>query len=331
MTLIKPVRGLDDGMRGNFESIVEADPSKALQVLIAIETRADPAYPVARAFASAHPDRDISVILTGPAGDRMGKIHNMIEALPRAKHERVIFSDADTRTTREMVEGTSAAFADGYDAVYAMPYYVAASDLGGLCFWAAFNHFFSMPAALSYRAGHYHLYAGAWMAYTKETLRKAGGLEALAHMISDDAGLGLRASAAGARKALLRVPVLVRETGTSPRQAYEHLTKWCIIGRWVLPSLYMAIPFVNPGVAAYVLLALGGKALFLAYVLSRMTVAWLQDRAVAGSPMAPSRYLILAVADLGMLLFWASGFRSRLSWRGTTYRLFAGGRVEVAG
>lgn len=329
MTLIKPVRGLDDGMRENFESIVASDPSGALQVLIAIETEADPAYPVARAFAAAHPARDISVVLTGPAGGRMGKIHNMIEALPRAKHERVIFSDADTRTTRALVEGTSAAFASGHDAVYAMPYHVPSAGLGGLCFWVAFNHFFAVLQALAYQAGQYHFYAGAWMAYTKESLRRVGGLEPFAHIIADDASIGLRVSAAGGRKALLRAPVLVSETGTSPRQAYDHLTKWCIMGRWVAPWAYRMIPVVGPGLPALLLLALGGKTLFLAYVLSRMAVAWLQDTAVSGRAMPLSRYLVLATADLGMLVFWASGFRSRLLWRGTTYRLFVGGRVEV--
>lgn len=329
MTLIKPVRGLDDGMRENFETIVASDPSRALQILIAIETRADPAYPVALAFAAAHPDRDISLVLTGPAGGRMGKIHNMIEALPRAKHERVIFSDADTRTTRDLVEETSAAFAAGHDAAYAMPYHVPGSGLGGLCFWVAFNHFFSVLQALASRAGHYHFYAGAWMAYTKDSLRKVGGLEPFAHVIADDAAIGLRVSAAGARKALLRVPVLVSETGTSPRQAYDHLAKWCIMGRWVAPWAYRLIPVIGPGLPALILLALGGKSLFLAFALSRMAVAWLQDKAVSGSSPSPSRYLILAAADLGMLVFWAAGFRRRLFWRGTTYRLFAGGRVEV--
>ena len=121
----------------------------------------------------------------------------------------------------------------------------------------------------------------------------------------------------------------VSETGTSPRQAYDHLAKWCIMGRWVAPAAYVLIPVLGPGLPALLLLCLGGKALFLAYVMSRMAVAWLQDRAVSGRALALPRYLVMAAADLGMLVFWAAGFRPRLLWRGTTYRLFPGGRVEV--
>ena len=61
MTLIKPVRGLDDGMRENFEAIADSDPGKSLQVIIALESGEDAAAAVARSFAAAHGDRDILV------------------------------------------------------------------------------------------------------------------------------------------------------------------------------------------------------------------------------------------------------------------------------
>jgi cellulose synthase/poly-beta-1,6-N-acetylglucosamine synthase-like glycosyltransferase len=73
MTLIKPVRGLDDGMRENFEAITDADPENTLQVIIALEGDTDPAAAVARGFAASHPERDILVLYTGPARGRMGR------------------------------------------------------------------------------------------------------------------------------------------------------------------------------------------------------------------------------------------------------------------
>ena len=149
MTLIKPVRGLDDGMRENFEAIADSDPEKALQIIIALESDADPAAAVARGFATSHPERDILVLYTGPARGRTGKAHNMIEALSKAKHARIIFSDADIRTTPGLLRGTSRAFRDGYEAVFGLPYHVYVPDLGGWMFRVAFNHNFSIAAALT--------------------------------------------------------------------------------------------------------------------------------------------------------------------------------------
>ncbi|MDE2510347.1 MAG: glycosyltransferase, partial [Elusimicrobia bacterium] len=162
MTLIKPVKGLDDDMEEGFRSIVEADPSKSLQILIALETAEDPAYPFARAFADAHPDRDVEVVLTGPSGPRMGKIHNMIEAFPRARHDRVLFSDADVRITAALLSDTARAFDAGADAVYAMPYHAFVPGPGGWLFLVAFNYSFCVPVALSYRLGKLRSFAGAW-------------------------------------------------------------------------------------------------------------------------------------------------------------------------
>jgi ceramide glucosyltransferase len=218
MTLIKPVRGLDDGMRENFEAIAESDPEKALQVIIALESDADPAAAVARGFAASHPDRDILVLYTGPARGRTGKAHNMIEALSKAKHARVIFSDADIRTTPGLLRGTSRAFRDGCEAVFGLPYHVYVPNLGGWVFRVAFNHYFSVAAALSHYLGFFHFASGAWMAYTREVLERAGGLEPLARHISDDHAISDKVRRIGARQYLLHELVPVSETGRRCRR-----------------------------------------------------------------------------------------------------------------
>ena len=75
----------------------------------------------------------------------MGKVHNMIEALPRAKNGEVLFSDADTRISAPLLADAARAFVQGADAVYAMPYHAAAPGLGGMWYMIAFNHAFCVP------------------------------------------------------------------------------------------------------------------------------------------------------------------------------------------
>ncbi len=262
MTLIKPVRGLDDAMEASFRSLVAADPSRVLQIVVALESADDPAYPVAKAFAAAHPDRDISVLLTGPAGGRMGKAHNMIEAYKTAKHPRVLFSDADTSITPALLADTARAFREGAGAVFGLPYHVDAPGLGGWCFMVAFNHSYCVPAALAYEAGQFRSFAGAWMGYTRETLEKAGGLEPFSHAIADDFALGMAARRSGARLELLREPVFVSESGTAPLEVFRHVAKWASIICWSFPLAWVLAPFFNPvvlGLAAVAAAALTGE------------------------------------------------------------------------
>lgn len=339
MTLIKPVKGLDDAMEAGFRSIAESDPLRSLQVIVALESADDPAYPVARGFVDAHPGRDYCVVLTGPSGPRMGKIHNMIEALPRAKHRVILFSDADTRVTPSLLADTGRAFREGADAAYAMPYHARAPGLGGWLFMTAFNHSFCLPVALSFRLGKLRSFAGAWMGYTKEALAAIGGLEAYENAIAEDLSMGLAASAAGLRQTLLRETVTVSETGTSAGEAFTHISKWASIIFWSWPAIVLAAPLGSPCLLAFAALAAaavsGGPAALAwaaaaAACASRAAVGVLQDR-FFGVRVSPARYASLALADLGALAFVALAPRRTVVWRGKTYRLSLGGKAEVVG
>ena len=340
MTLIKPVKGLDDAMVDSLKSIVAADPLNTLQVIVALEREDDPACPVARAFAAAHPDRDFLVAITGPSGPRMGKTHNMIEAYPRAKRDVVLFSDADTCITTPLLADTARAFAEGADAVYGLPYHGFVPGLGGLWFQIAFNHSFCVPVALSYEHGQLRAFAGAWMGYTKKALARIGGLERFQNAIADDYSIGAAAREAGLKQVLLRVPVLVSETGTAPGEAFMHIAKWSSIIFWSFPTGYAAVVLANPTLQAWAALALAAAlgrplvwplAAVAAVLVSRILVGLLQDRLVGGLRLPAWRYLPLAIADLGALAFVPLALRRTVRWRGKTYRLSAGGRAEVVG
>jgi ceramide glucosyltransferase len=333
MTLIKPVRGLDDAMEASFRSIIAADGGNTLQVLVALESADDPAYPVAAAFAAAHPDRDISVLLTGPAGTRMGKAHNMIEAYKAAKHPVVVFSDADTSITPALLAETARAFDEGADAAFGLPYHADMPGVAGWCFMLAFNHAFCVPAALAYETGQFRSFAGAWMAYTKEALAKAGGLERFGHSIADDYALGSAVRAGGARLELLREPVFVRESGTEPLEVFAHVAKWASIICWTFPAAWLLAPLANPVLLALAALAAGPgpfpSAALGAALATRVLVGLIQDRAVGRLRRPVLSYLTLAFADVAAVLFWPLGLRNVISWRGRRYRLRVGGACEV--
>lgn len=341
MTLIKPVKGLDDALEAGLESVVVADPERALQLIVAMESADDPAYPVAAGFAARHPDRDVLVLITGPCREgRMGKAHNMIEALPRAKRPRVIFSDGDTEATAALVRGTSAAFRAGYDAVFALPLHRRAPGFGGYLFQVAFNHGFSVAGALSWYIGKFRFCAGAWMAYTRAILERSGGLEPVADAIADDFTISVRARRAGAREMLLHEYVRLQETGTGLAQTLAHIAKWAAIIRWNMPAAFFCAPAFSLLGWAAALLALCetsgrrlvlGRALFAAALLSRPLAGLVQDYLARGEPLPWWGYPPLALSELGSAGFWLSGLRREIDWRGRRYRLLAGGRSKVIG
>ncbi|MDE1977178.1 MAG: glycosyltransferase, partial [Elusimicrobia bacterium] len=305
---------------------------------IALESTEDPAYAACRAFIAAHPGREVEIVVSGPAGNRMGKIHNMIAALPRAKHPRLIFSDADTVAPPGMLAETSSAFRRGYDAIYAIPYHLKTDSLSGYLMQIAFGHGFSVAVALGYYLGSFHFYAGAWMAYSKDILGKIGGLEPFAHKIADDFAIGDAASRSGSRKYLLHSRIGVHEDDRTFGESLRHLAKWAAIIRSCLPGAYALLPLFDGPLVALAALTLAffsgfstapALALLAAASVSRALAGILQDAALQESFMSWHAYAGLPLVDALNVILWPFGFRTSILWRGTRYRLSAGGNAKV--
>ncbi len=338
MTLVKPIKGLDEDLDANLESLVLSDLAGNCQILLALEAADDPAWPTARDFAARHAGRDVEIVLSGLPNGRMGKTHNMIAALRRAKHERIVFSDADVQASPRLLAETSRAFDEGSEAVFALPLHRRTPGWGGLLFEGAMNHSYLPSAALAWRLGVLRPCAGAWMGFTADALRRIGGLEPLAREIAEDYALSRAVATHGLRARLLPVVVRVRESGSSLSEALAHLAKWASIIHWSVPWLYLAVPVGAPGVMALAACALAaagaghpGAALIVAAAAfgSRAAVAAWQDAAFGDGLASPARYAALSLIDLGAMVFWLAGFRRRILWRGVRYRLSHGGRAEV--
>lgn len=268
----------------------------------------------------------------------MGKVHNMIEALPLARHARIVFSDADVVASPALLAATSQAFSEGCDAVYASPYVLRVRGLADGLFAYAFNHGFSCSSAFLYNAGVMRAYAGAWMGFTRPGLERLGGLEPFTRVPADDFALGEAARRAGMRIGLLRVIAELQETTCGLADAFAHFYKWAVVIRGASFPIF-GVLLVHAGLlGAFAVGAacaaaegtLWPAALYAAGCGARALGALLQDAAVLGRPLPLWLYPLIPVLDLGQLTLWAAALAARrFHWRGKAYRLKAGGRLEV--
>lgn len=332
MTVIRPVRGLDDGFEDGLRALADADPLKVLQIVVAMESREDPAHAAVEAFRAAHPGRDIEALVSGPARGRMGHMHNKIAALARAKHRFILFSDADALVSGALLADAERAFLGGAGAVSAAVFHAEPRREGDWWFLIAHNHGFAASAAARFRGGGGAFCSGVFMGFTRETLDAVGGLEPFADSVADDVALGTAVLRLGARQELLRVPVFVRESGSSVGAAFARWARWGAINFWTNPPLWLAALALNPAALAFAAGALGARgaaAGALAFAaLTRASVAALQDRALAYR-LPLTGYARLLLADLAELAVWPLAPRRVYAWRGRRYRLSLGGRCAV--
>src|SRR5688572_8140564 len=96
ISILKPLHGLDDGLRENLLAICRAD-YPAFEVLCCAADPSDPALDVAREVQAACPERRILVLAGDSSGGLNPKIRLLRRMLPQAQHAWVLVSDSNVR------------------------------------------------------------------------------------------------------------------------------------------------------------------------------------------------------------------------------------------
>ncbi|MBI4051063.1 MAG: glycosyltransferase [Elusimicrobia bacterium] len=338
VTMIKPLRGKDAHLRENLQSFVDFKPKGKYQLLLAMESNSDPAYEAALEFQRNNPSEDIEIVLTGPSQDRMGKIHNMIEAVKKAKYSIVAFSDSDVRLDSQTYSRTLETLFKA-DACFLPPLYEAPKQLGSCIVAGYTNYFYFQTLAPAQMLGALNFFGGGFMMFRRVVLEEVGGLAPFAHHIADDYALGRALSKRGKKIRLVPHILRIPSEPESLKNAFKHIRRWSIIIRSCLTAPYIFIPVAFLPLNALGLLILGlalqkmeglcVSLFFLAYFF-RIASCFVQD--VLLSKVLPPvwMYLLLVGLDLASPLWWGLSFLSnRIEWRGKHYKVRTGGEVVV--
>lgn len=343
VSVLKPLHGTEDGLERNLETFFEQDYPE-FELLFCARHESDAGLRLAREVGSRYPHVDAKYVTCGepPPQFHNAKVFSLAKMDSVARYELYITSDADSRVTpdylRKMVQnlkdpkvglassiylglvhrGKEARFSSQLDAVgksVEMSSGVMVADmLEGTKF------------AL-----------GVTMAVRKKSFALAGGFEELGQFYADDFVLGNRLASrgVGVRLASHVIRLLVEDTpfGVSFRnqlrwmQSTRRSRPWGHLGS----GLTFAMPF---GLLGLLWGLLSGHAELGVVWLAMMVVnRWIQAGTVLrvmGDRDWVHGMLIYPMRDLlGSLLWGGSYGGDRFYYRGQTYRLREGGRVEA--
>ena len=331
-SLLKPLCGDEPELAANLESFCRQDHD--VQLVFGCQDPGDPAIAVVRELQARHPDIDIALV-QGRRPARNGKIGNLIEMLPAARHACLIVSDSDMQTGPDyarrvltVLEAPGTGLATCLYLGRAMPGFW--SGLG-----AAYVNYGFFPAALVGRqlAGRRDCF-GATMALRAETLSRIGGFEAFADELADDYALGRAVAELGLEVAL--APAVVETIVSEPEFAalLRHELRWARTIRRAAPLGHAASAVMHPvpwATFALATAALSGSGLAVPLatlglaLLSRRLLAHVMDRSFG---LARSSWGLLVLRDwLSFLVLLASFCGRRVAWRNRRFRVEADGRL----
>ncbi len=336
VSLIKPVRGLDEEAEANLASFLTLDYPGEQEVLFCAEEERDPAVPLIRRLLAAHPGTDARLLVRarGHPGI-LGKVHNMMVGVEASRHPVLVFSDADVRAGAGYLQDLVRPLADPrVGLAFGAPIIAGARTAAAALLALAVNDCVLLvaPAAALQRVEGA---CGASMAIRRETLEAVGGLLPLAGQIADDAALGQAVRRAGLHVALTPSPVPIIHRRGSLEQWWSLMHRWFVTVRRLFPTLYACYPLAEFGFLWALLYAglrtgqgAGGTVWLLPAGMVALAAASMAVTSLrfARTPELLRWLWLLPALDLLRAAVWVAAYLSpEVAWRGRRLRVLRGG------
>ena len=333
VTIIKPVKGMDEGSYENFATFCNQRYNGKIQLLFAVADLQDPAIPVIRRLIEDYPHCTIELNIDPTIHGPNHKVSNLINAFPKARHDLLVICDSDIRVPEEFLSSVTSHFAAPEIGLVSSPYrsrlvHGPVTALEALAFTCEMTP--NVLTALRLEGLSFAL--GAAMTFRRQALDDIGGLAALVNYLADDYQLGNKIHRAGWRLALDRqfVDSMMRPERFSGLLARQ--IRWARTMRVSRPGGYFASGITLPGLACLAAAAIPAGlhsllAIILLYAI-RLGVCTIYSRVWVEDRLLPRWAWLLPLRDLLAAGTWLLAFLgNRVMWRGQRFRIAANGTM----
>lgn len=334
LTLLKPLKGLEEGLEGNLVSFYEQAYPASLQVVFASAETADPALVIARRIAERYPTVETDFVISRESFGSNPKVCNLHGALEAARYDLLLQSDANVRIAPGYLKRIVSEFV-ATDASFLGSLVVGDGErsAGALLENLQLTAFITPGICTARALAGVTCILGKAMLLRRSELQSLGGLASVKDVLAEDFVLAQRYQAAGKKVVLSASSVANVNVDTPiPRFLARH-SRWLKM-RAVLSSPGMVADFLsNPlpfALAAWVvagfdprLLAVtGGVCVYKALSDERMLVH------LRGHGMGLHVLWAAPLRDLLAAGLWCYACVSRTTeWRGRRFRLSRGSQL----
>jgi ceramide glucosyltransferase len=330
VSILKPLHGAEPDLYDNLRSFAEQDyPS--VQLVLGVTDPGDGALGAARALIRDLPGAEIALVIDRRIRGSNGKVSNLENMLPAAKHDVLVLADSDMRVDRRYLSAVTTSLRNPRVGIATCLYTGGStgglwSDLGAL----QINFGFLPNALLAEAMGVGGGCFGATIALSRSTLARIGGFAPLRDELADDRRIGERVRAEGLDVAL--APYLVENRVSEPSFAalWRHELRWARTVQRISPAGFAGSVITHPLAIAFLAAAGSGlrasaSILFGVTLVIRAANAGLLIRTLR---LPRGRLWLLPLRDLlSFAVFVASFFGRRVFWRDQNFEVATDGRM----
>jgi ceramide glucosyltransferase len=329
VSILKPLKGDEPLLEAALASFCTQSYPE-YQIVFGVQDRADPAIAVVEHLRALFPQLDITLVVDETRHGGNGKIANLINMWPAARHDVIVLADSDVHVTPHFLERIVAALeAPDVGAVTALyAGFASGNGMAGRFGAAQINHIF-LPGVLVGRMLGRQDCLGAALALRRSTLIRIGGLPALLPHLADDAALGRLVRRLGLKVALAPSLVVTTVSEETLPALFRHELRWARTIRALEPLTYSTSLLQYPVFWALMTVL---ASHFRLWALAFAAAVWLL-RAMEARSMARqldrgafSGWLLPLREIFSIIVLLASYLGNRVVWRGSSMAAVTNGR-----
>lgn len=331
ITVLKPLKGLDDQIEKNLESFFQLDYPK-VQLLFGVSDSTDPVIPVVNKLRNRYPHISSMLIVSDRKIGLNPKINNLANMVVHASHDYLVISDSNVRVRPEYLKAMiSETDAPNVGLVTSTIRGIGAKGFGAMLENLHLNTFVAGSIFAVRKLFGISVSIGKSMLFRRETLNRLGGFERFANILAEDHMMGLSIKKLGLEvKTSSWVIDSINETWPVDRFANRHI-RWGLMRRNFSLRDYAAELFSHPIVLAFLLFLIQPSE-FTTFALSIVTAAQILLSVAAGklteSDLRWFSYFLVPFKEVIMFGIWIVPFFKRtVEWRG--HRFLIGSHTRL--
>lgn len=332
VTLLKPLHFDEPGLRANLETFLDQDYGAPVQIVFGVQNANDPAIAIVESLCKERPDADIALVIDPTAHGSNGKVSNLINMMPRAKHGVLVMSDSDIVVARDwLARVVSALEQPGVGVVTCLYGGVPRGNFWSVIAAMGASYEFLPNVIASVSLGMAEPCLGSTIALRRSVLESIGGLRAFANKLADDYEIGRAVREKGLSIAIPAFAVGHTSPETSWADHFRHEIRWNRTTRAIAPAGHLGSAITHAVPLAVLGAVLTG---FSVYALATFAVAlgarlWLKGRVARKFATYAGPALVLPVRDMiSFGVFLASFFGESVHWRGGRFQVSPGGALS---
>jgi ceramide glucosyltransferase len=267
----------------------------------------------------------VTVVVDPSPHGANGKIANLINMEPHARHAILVVSDSDIAVAPDYLGRVVAALAPPDVGVVTCPYHgVARAGIWSRLAAMGLTYQFLPSLAAGLALGMAQPCMGSTIALRRETLARVGGFVRFADELADDYALGAAVRAAGLKSRV--APVLVAHGCADANLAalVAHELRWARTIRAVDPGGFFGSGLTHAIPLALIALGLmgGGAAALAGVAVAVACRLWMMRRVEEAAPPVTGAWWLFPARDiLSFVVFAGSFFVRVVEWRGAKFRV----------